>query len=79
MKQVKCKCCGFTKEIEIRTMQDYIDNGFEFIWDVSTGLTNINFCEECASKIKEHIHAIEDIVGIRIDYLNLGTMSEFED
>jgi len=75
MKKITCKCCGFIKEIEIITMQDVKDSGFDFIWDISDGLTPVYFCKECSSKIINYVHAIEDMVGIRIDYINLGTMS----
>jgi hypothetical protein len=76
-KNIKCKCCGLTKEIEYENMQSLIDNGFDFIYDISNGLTTIILCNECVEKIKYHIHAIEDILNMDINLLNFGHMSKF--
>lgn len=77
-KNLVCASCGCSKEIEFNSMQDVVDNGFNFIWDVSNGLRNVNLCGNCAEEVEKHVHAIEDIVKIEIGYLNFGRMSKLD-
>lgn len=59
---VRCVGCGLKKEFEAKSGGDYIKNGFNTVYDVSSGLTVIPVCEACSNKIKTHVKAIEEIV-----------------
>jgi hypothetical protein len=78
MPKIKCIGCGASKIISTDniTLQVILDNGFNYVWNVSNGLTNEILCHECSEKIRGHVHAIEDIIKIEIGLLHLGDYSK---
>jgi len=79
MPKIKCIGCGKSKIIpsENIDLQIVLDSGFNFVWNVSDGLVSEILCGECAEKVREHVNAIEDIIGIEIGLLYLGDYSKY--
>jgi hypothetical protein len=80
MPKIKCIGCGALKIIpsDNITLQVILNNGYNYVWDMSDGLTNKILCNKCAEEIREHVHAIEEIIGIDIGLLHLGDYSKFK-
>jgi len=80
MPKIKCIGCGASKIIpsENVTLQVVIDNGYNYVWNISDGLTHEILCTKCAEEIREHVHAIEEIIGIEIGLLSLSDYSKFK-
>jgi len=78
MPKIKCIGCGASKIVptEKITLQIILDDGFNYVWNVSNGLISEILCRECSEKIREHVHAIEDIIKIEIGLLHLGDYSK---
>jgi len=80
MPKIKCIGCGKSKIIpsENIDLQTVLDNGFNFVWNVSDGLVEEILCKDCAEKVRERVHEIEDIIGIEIGLLYLGGYSKYK-
>lgn len=78
MPKIKCIGCGKSKLIphEKVTLQTVINEGYNFVWKLSDGLTSEMLCSECAEKVRNHVHAIEDTIKIEIGLLNLSDYSK---
>lgn len=78
MPKIKCIGCGAFKIIssENITLQIIKNNGYNYVWNISDGLTKEILCHECSEKVREHVHAIEDIIKIEISLLHLGEYSK---
>jgi len=79
MPKIKCIGCGKSKIIpsENIDLQIIIDNGYNYVWNVSDGLVSEILCKDCAEKVRKRVHEIEDIIGIQIDLLYLGDYSKY--
>ena len=79
MPKIKCIGCGKSKIItsENIDLQKILDNGFNFVWNVSDGLVSEILCKDCAEKVRKRVHEIEDIIGIEIGLLHLDDYSKY--
>lgn len=76
--KIKYIGCGVSKIIDNDiTLQVVLDQGYNYVWNVSDGLVSEILCHDCAERIREHVHAIEDIIGIEIGLLSLNDYSKF--
>lgn len=77
MPKIKCIGCGKSKIINDKlTLETIVNHGFNYVWDISHGLVGEMICNECAEEIRKHVHAIEDIIKIQIDFLSLRNYSK---
>lgn len=77
-KLITCVNCGKTREIEAYVGHAISEAGFVPVLGLCyTYGTSDNLCKDCADKVAEHMHKIEDILHKPIEEVSFAYFKEY--